>query len=553
MNMPEMTPEIPIEQFEIFATGLDHPECCAFDRDGNLWAGGEAGQIYRIDSAGRVETVANVGGFCCGLAFSPDDHELFVCVSGVGVVRVSKEGEHSVFATHAGQHRIVAPNYLLFDSRGRLYVTDSGNWMKRNGFVLRFDADGQGEIVAGPLGYANGMALSADGRQLFMVESDSDSVLRFEIGDDDRLSEPHVYASEVGRFPDGLALDADGNLYVCCYASDEIWRVSPEWPEGAPGARPLGNSAGPADESGIRRHGIRRDLCREPGAVHDYQGEDRRARRAIGEFESRLRQHFLLPIEQATLKGMPRLANKVAIVTGAAHGIGRAIAELFAEEGAWVLVADIDREAGEAVIKAIRDAGGNARFAPADVATEADVENAVAIAAEMSDRIDVLVNNAAHLGDWFDVQQATPEQWDRSFAVTLKGAANFTRAVLPTMTAQKSGSIINIASIQGLVAGRSSAVYTSMKHAVVGLTRSTAVDFGPHGIRANAICPGTDPNANQSAPKAAKCTSGKSRKRCWLARASRAKSPAAALFLASDESSYITGAVLPVDGGWTAF
>jgi gluconolactonase len=228
MNMPEMTPEIPIEQFEIFATGLDHPECCAFDRDGNLWAGGEAGQIYRIDSAGRVETVANVGGFCCGLAFSPDDRELFVCVSGVGVVRVSKVGDYSVFASHAGQQRIVAPNYLLFDNRGRLFVTDSGNWMKRNGFVLRFDADGQGEIVAGPLGYANGMALSADGRQLFVVESDSDSVLRLEIGGDDRLSEPHVYASEIGRFPDGLALDADGNLYVCCYASDEIWRVSPD-------------------------------------------------------------------------------------------------------------------------------------------------------------------------------------------------------------------------------------------------------------------------------------------------------------------------------------
>ncbi len=225
------SPEITADRFEIFANGLDHPECCAFDRDGNLWAGGEAGQLYRIDATGKVETIANLGGFCCGVALSPDDREVFVCVSGVGVVRVAKHGEHRVFAAHAGDHKIVAPNFLLFDRRGRLYVTDSGNWMKRNGFIARFDTDtiddgaGRGQILAGPFGYANGLALSADERHLFMVESDTDSVLRFEIDADGRLSEPEVYAQEVGRLPDGLALDADGNLFVCCYASDEIWRI----------------------------------------------------------------------------------------------------------------------------------------------------------------------------------------------------------------------------------------------------------------------------------------------------------------------------------------
>ena len=227
-----MNPEIPTESFEIFASGLDHPECCAFDRDGNLWAGGEGGQVYRIDPTGKPETITNLGGFCAGLAFMPDDRALLVCVAGAGLVRVAKSGEHHLFATSAGDHKIVAPNYVLFDSRGRIYLTDSGKWMQRQGFVLRFDPDHRddgarrGEVLAGPLGYANGLALSADERHLFMVESDSDSVLRFEISSDDQLMEPELYAAGVGRFPDGLAMDVQGNLYVCCYASDEIWRIS---------------------------------------------------------------------------------------------------------------------------------------------------------------------------------------------------------------------------------------------------------------------------------------------------------------------------------------
>jgi gluconolactonase len=224
--MPD--PEISIDRFEVFAAGLDHPECCAFDRDGNLWAGGEGGQIYRIDSTGKSETIANVGGFCAGLAFSLDDRDLYVCVAGVGIVQISKTGKSSVFATHAGDYKLVAPNFAVFDRSGRMYVTDSGNWTKHNGFVLRFEPDGRGKVVAGPFGYANGMALSADQRQLFMVESDSNSVLRFEIDASDQLGKADEYAPDVGRLPDGLALDTDGNLYVCCYASDEIWRIAPD-------------------------------------------------------------------------------------------------------------------------------------------------------------------------------------------------------------------------------------------------------------------------------------------------------------------------------------
>src|SRR5204862_3165295 len=97
--MPE--PEIPIERFEVFATGLDHPECLAFDRAGDLWAGGAAGQVYRIDAAGHVQTVATLGGFTGGIAFSPLDHALYVCNRSLGLVRVEAHGRHAAFATAA--------------------------------------------------------------------------------------------------------------------------------------------------------------------------------------------------------------------------------------------------------------------------------------------------------------------------------------------------------------------------------------------------------------------------------------------------------------------
>ena len=221
-----MTPEIPIESFEVFAGGVDHSECIAFDHEGTLWAGGEAGQIYRIDSVGRVETVANLGGFCGGLAFSPTD-ELFVCNPALGIVRVARDGKHSVFATHARDHKLVCPNYGVFDSAGNYYVTDSGQWQKRSGQLIRFTPDGHGNILAGPLGYANGLALSSDEKTLFMVESDTDSIFRFSIRADGSVGSPELLTDGCGRLPDGLALDAEGNLYACCYASDEIWRISP--------------------------------------------------------------------------------------------------------------------------------------------------------------------------------------------------------------------------------------------------------------------------------------------------------------------------------------
>jgi gluconolactonase len=225
LTMPE--PEVPIERFEVFATGLDHPECVAFDRAGHLWAGVEAGQVYRIDAAGQVQTVATLGGFTGGIAFSPLDHALYVCNPRLGLVRVEADGRHAVFATRAEGRTMVCPNFPVFDRRGQLFVTDSGNWKKHNGCLPRFEPGGCGCVIGGPFGYANGLALAADGHTVFMVESETDHVYRFDLTADGDLGLPKAYAEPVGRLPDGLALDEAGNLYVAYYASDEIWRIAP--------------------------------------------------------------------------------------------------------------------------------------------------------------------------------------------------------------------------------------------------------------------------------------------------------------------------------------
>jgi gluconolactonase len=223
-----MSPVIPIEGFSVFATNLDHPECLAFDRTGHLYAGGEAGQIYRVAPEGGVATqLCALGGFTGGIAFTPDDVELLVCNPQHGLLMVRKDGSHRVFATHAGDHKLICPNYPVFAPDGSLYVTDSGNWRKRNGLVLRYTPDGRGEILTDPLGYTNGLALTPDGRTLYMVESDTNSIHRFTLSQNGAASAPSLFASNAGWLPDGLALDAAGNLLCSCYASDDVHRYTP--------------------------------------------------------------------------------------------------------------------------------------------------------------------------------------------------------------------------------------------------------------------------------------------------------------------------------------
>jgi gluconolactonase len=221
--------EIAIDQFETYADGLDHPEDLAFDSEGVLWAGGEAGQVYRIPEKGRVETLTNVGGFCLGLAFSAAD-ELYICNSQLAcLIKVERNGRSSLFADSAEGHKLKLPNYGVFDSAGNLFVSDSGDWTRSSGCIVRFDRRGQGKVfLRGPLPFPNGLALSADERFLFVAQSHTDDVLRVEVREDGSAGDREIYAAGLERIPDGLAFDVAGNLYVSCYASDNIFRVSPE-------------------------------------------------------------------------------------------------------------------------------------------------------------------------------------------------------------------------------------------------------------------------------------------------------------------------------------
>lgn len=218
-------PVVPHQRMTVFAQGLDHPEGLAFDEEGMLWAGGEAGQVYRIDREGNVEQAANVGGFCLGLTFSPAQ-EIFVCNPGLHALqRIDRKGRILQTIEHVDGRRLQTPNFSVFDGNGNLYFSDSGEWNAGNGCIYRLRRSGIVEFFAGPFAFANGLALSATGDALYIVESQRDCVTRLPIGSDGMAGDPEVYASGLARVPDGVVLDAAGNLYVTCYATDCIYRI----------------------------------------------------------------------------------------------------------------------------------------------------------------------------------------------------------------------------------------------------------------------------------------------------------------------------------------
>jgi 2-keto-3-deoxy-L-fuconate dehydrogenase len=250
------------------------------------------------------------------------------------------------------------------------------------------------------------------------------------------------------------------------------------------------------------------------------------------------------------------LTGKIALVTGAASGIGAAIAETFARAGAVVYATDRDEAGARATADRIRAAGGRAESLRVDVADEAAGREAARAVLAAHGRLDLLVNNAGigHVGTLLTTEGA---DLDRLYAVNVRGVFNLSKAFLPGMVERKSGVIVNIASIAGIVGVRDRLAYCTSKSAVVGMTRAMALDHARDGVRVSCICPGRVETPFVQArlkeyPDPAKAYREMTETQP-IGRMGRPEEiAAAALYLASDEAGYVTGAVLAADGGWSA-
>ena len=246
-----------------------------------------------------------------------------------------------------------------------------------------------------------------------------------------------------------------------------------------------------------------------------------------------------------------RLKNKVAIVTGGGAGIGEAIALRFAQEGARVVVAEVDPARGQSTVASIQNVGGEAAFVQTDVSSEAQVMGMVETALQRFGRIDILVNNAAVLMSYDTrAHELSNEEWDRTINVNLRGYWLCSKYAIPSMLAQGSGTILYIASRTGLRGFAGLAAYSASKGGVLALMKSMAADYAPDGIRINAIIPGT-----MDTPMNAKEFSEPGARNRYIPRIPARRLGVAAdiagmaTFLATDEAAFCVGGLYFVDGG----
>jgi NAD(P)-dependent dehydrogenase (short-subunit alcohol dehydrogenase family) len=251
------------------------------------------------------------------------------------------------------------------------------------------------------------------------------------------------------------------------------------------------------------------------------------------------------------------LAGKIAVVTGAGSGIGESIATKFAEAGAFVYVAERNAEAGGAVAEKIRKAGGKAEFVATDVSDEASCrQTAEKVLSANGGRCDVLVNNAG-IGHVGTVLTTKGEDMNRLMSVNVNGVLFMTQALLPSMIERRSGSVVSLASIGGIVGIRDRLAYCATKFAVVGITKCMALDHSDTGVRFNCICPGRVETpfvqarlAEYPDPVVARAEMTATQLVGRMGEPDEIAS--AALYLASDEAAFVTGSALVIDGGWSA-